>query len=116
MVVYRSRSMVGPARSLARGPLGQAPRSHATPDSDQSAKVPLACPAAWVSLLRIPMAGRLPPTILGVPKAFRPRVKTLALGLLVLVCLAGTAIAQRGYYMGIRRPGPETFNGNFTFC
>ena len=38
--------------------------------------------------------------------------------ILLIVVMAGAAYAQRGGggYVGIRRPGPTTFNGSFTFC
>jgi hypothetical protein len=37
--------------------------------------------------------------------------------LVVVVTFAGVAAAQRGGgYYGVRRPGPDSFNGTFTFC
>jgi hypothetical protein len=42
--------------------------------------------------------------------------KPLAL-LVAIAIVAGTASAQRrGGYYGVRRPGPDSFNGTFTFC
>ena len=37
--------------------------------------------------------------------------------LAAVVTIAGVAYAQRrGGYYGVRRPGPDSFKGTFTFC